>query len=112
MNDEWKQIGDEITGVTTFEFKGIDDGEYKLVETTTPTGYNSIDDIQFTVEARHTEESDSPQFVRIAVTIHGDGSLTSNEAVNAHGWFKFDVINKKVQFSLQQVVWELHFSML
>ena len=27
---------------TTFEFKGLDDGDYKLTETTTPAGYNTI----------------------------------------------------------------------
>lgn len=39
---------------TSFEFKGLDDGEYKLVETTTPAGYNSIDPIDFTITAEHT----------------------------------------------------------
>lgn len=35
---DWNAVGDEITGVTTFEFERIDDGDYKLVETTTPSG--------------------------------------------------------------------------
>lgn len=34
---------------SVFTFKGIDDGIYKLVETVTPEGYNTIDDIIFTV---------------------------------------------------------------
>ncbi|MBR3421493.1 MAG: isopeptide-forming domain-containing fimbrial protein [Ruminococcus sp.] len=37
------------TAGSTFEFKGIDDGIYKLHEATTPDGYNTIDDIIFTV---------------------------------------------------------------
>ena len=45
-----EQKGD---GVTSFTWPGIDAGTYKLVETTTPTGYNTIADIEFVVEATH-----------------------------------------------------------
>ena len=40
----YKAVGTEVKGVTTFEFKGTDAGEYKLVETTVPAGYNKADD--------------------------------------------------------------------
>ena len=52
---EWKKIGNEVKGeaLTTFAWKGIDDGKYKLEETTTPAGYNTIDPIEFTVTANH-----------------------------------------------------------
>ncbi len=46
----------EMNGGTSFTWKGLDDGMYKLVETTTPTGYNTMDDLYFTVEATHTED--------------------------------------------------------
>lgn len=51
-------IGGEITGndLTTFSWTGIDDGTYKLVESTTPEGYNTIEDIVFTVTAGHKTE--------------------------------------------------------
>lgn len=39
---------------TSFEFNGLDDGEYKLSETKTPAGYNTIQPITFTVTADHT----------------------------------------------------------
>lgn len=42
------------TDGTTFTFKGLDDGNYILTETTTPAGYNTIDPITFTVTADHT----------------------------------------------------------
>lgn len=45
---------------TVFTVVGIDDGIYKIVETETPNGYNSIDDIYFVVEATHDVESDNP----------------------------------------------------
>lgn len=38
---------------TTFSFEGIDDGEYLLVETNTPDGYNTIDPVAFKVKANH-----------------------------------------------------------
>lgn len=42
------------TDGTAFTFKGLDDGNYILTETTTPAGYNTIDPITFTVTADHT----------------------------------------------------------
>lgn len=62
----WDAVGDEITGGTTFTFSGIDDGDYKLVETTTPNGYNTIDDILFTVSAKHDAESNEPQLTELS----------------------------------------------
>lgn len=50
-------VGDEITGVTTFEFKGLDDGVYKLDETKVPDGYNKADAIEFTIEAGHASKT-------------------------------------------------------
>ena len=38
---------------TTFSFEGIDDGEYLLVETNTPDGYNTIEPVAFKVVANH-----------------------------------------------------------
>ena len=59
---EYVQIGDELTGdqMTQFEWKGLDDGDYKLVESITPAGYNTIDDIYFTITAEHVVLADNP----------------------------------------------------
>jgi len=54
--DNWEVISrEEIDGtaLSKFEFKGIDDGYYRITETKTPEGYNSIDPIYFVVEAVH-----------------------------------------------------------
>ncbi|MCC8045767.1 MAG: isopeptide-forming domain-containing fimbrial protein [Clostridiales bacterium] len=48
-------VGTEITGATSFTWSGLDDGQYKLVETTTPAGYNTMDDLEFKIVATHTE---------------------------------------------------------
>ena len=38
-----------------FTFKGLDDGYYRLEETKTPTGYNTIAPLYFEVEATHDD---------------------------------------------------------
>lgn len=64
----WTKVGNEITGVTTFEFKGADAGEYKLVETTVPAGYNKAEDITFTVTAAYDTRSADPKLTSLTVT--------------------------------------------
>ena len=79
---------------TSFEFKGLDDGDYRLTETTTPTGYNTITPIEFTISAEHDTASADPKLTSLSVkdvtpvgaefTVDKDaGSLTT------------DVVNKK-----------------
>jgi len=63
-------VGDEIKGVTEFVWAGLDDGDYKLSETTTPAGYNTADDIRFTITAVH--DKDKADHV---LTLTGDGSM-------------------------------------
>lgn len=45
-------IGGEIKGedLTTFVWKGLEEGTYTLEETTVPEGYNKAKDIEFTIE--------------------------------------------------------------
>ena len=45
---------------SSFEFKGLDDGQYILTETVTPEGYNTMDPITFKITATHDVESDKP----------------------------------------------------
>ena len=60
--DTWTTVKeftvDETT--TSFTFSGLDDGQYKLTETKTPVGYNTIDPIYFVIEATHGETADVP----------------------------------------------------
>ena len=60
-----KTISDYTKGNDTatnakFTFSGLDAGVYKLEETTTPAGYNTIAPIVFTITAEHVLESDNP----------------------------------------------------
>lgn len=70
VTNEYLPVSDEISGedITTFQFKGIDDGIYKLVETTVPSGYNQAADIEFTVLADHDVESADPKLNTISIT--------------------------------------------
>ena len=59
---------------TSFEFRGLDDGEYILTETKTPDKYNSIAPITFTVNADHTITWDGTNRDTVLT------SLTGNQA--------------------------------
>lgn len=89
VEGEYVQVGEELVGeaLTTFEWKGVDDGEYKLVETTTPAGYNTIAPIEFTVSAEHEILSDDP-----ALTELDGGELFTGEV--STGALSADVENK------------------
>ena len=51
-------VGNKTGSATgsTFEFKGIDDGVYVLVETAIPTGYNAYASKEVTVTAKHNND--------------------------------------------------------
>ena len=69
VGGEWVAVGNEIVGgdITTFEFKGLDSGDYKLVETTVPSGYNKADDVEFTITASYDIKSNNPQFHKLTI---------------------------------------------
>lgn len=60
---EDKEIKAVISGDKNdvFTFSGLDDGDYVLKETKTPDGYNTANDIEFTIKADHSIESDAPE---------------------------------------------------
>jgi len=72
-NEQWVLVGQKTAGEDTkFDFERVDDGEYLLVETTTPAGYNSVKPMQFKVEAKHDAESDNPTLTSVTGTdTHG-----------------------------------------
>ncbi len=60
---------------TTFTWKGVDDGHYRITETVTPPGYNTIEPIEFDIIAEHSIESEDP----ILISIDGDPFLPTEE---------------------------------
>ena len=93
-DETYKEVKSFTAGEdTTFEFTGLDDGDYRLTETTTPTGYNTITPIEFTISAEHEAASDEPKLISLS------GKATSGEATftpdKAAGSLTTDIENKK-----------------
>ena len=86
---------DETT--TTFTFKGLDDGKYRLTETKTPSGFNTIDPIDFTVTADHKVTWEGEPRTTILTSLNGEpteaGLITFTPSVDT-GTLSTDVINK------------------
>ena len=81
VSDEYEIIGKELSGeaMTTFTWKGLDDGDYKLVETTVPAGYNKMEDILFSITATHSEVSDDPQLLTLDGGKMGTGDVKTGK---------------------------------
>lgn len=98
---KYNAVGTEITGVTTFEFKGTDAGEYKLVETTVPSGYSKAADIEIKVEATYDTNSVDPKLTSLTVTPATAGftvTTTTNEgssAITTDGVISGKILNEK-----------------
>lgn len=78
-------VADDNT--TSFAWTGIDDGAYKLEEVVTPTGYNAIEPIEFTVSATHDTESADPKLTALT----GGDLFTGNVSTGA---LTGDIINR------------------
>lgn len=95
--NKYVAVGNEIKGVTTFNFKGIDAGKYKLVESTVPDGYTKAEDLEFTVVATYDTENLEPKFGTLTIKA-GDKVISEGEdkvfIVNlAAGSFTTNVVN-------------------
>lgn len=76
--DGYVQFGDEITGDTKFSFSGLAVGDYKLVESTTPDGYNTMEDLEFSVVADSMEDADGNAYVTGLKIVAQGGTLDSD----------------------------------
>lgn len=94
VNGQEKLVKEYQAGsATSFEFTGLDDGDYVLKETKTPAGYNSIADVKFTVTAEHDILSDNPALTSLSGTA-ASGELTFTADKTA-GSLTTEVTNKK-----------------
>jgi len=91
---------------TVFTFDGLDDGLYMIEETATPTGYNSIDPIYFSVVAEHSDKltnlvvkqtnAEGTVLDTDKATAEFDVTLTkTSETANDAGLIKTEVVNNK-----------------
>ena len=79
--DTWELVKEYKADQTTtqFQFTGLDDGTYRLTETETPEGYNTIAPIEFTVTAQHDILSDNPALTSLSGNaVTGEITFTSN----------------------------------
>ena len=82
---EYVQIGNELTGdqMTQFVWEGLDDGDYKLEETTTPANYNTIDPVKFTITAEHDVEAEDPQLTKLEAGDIFTGKVNTDDILSA-----------------------------
>ncbi len=78
-----KKVGSSAEKSKSFAFEGLDDGDYKLVESYTPDGYNTIAPIEFKVVAQHIVTSTDPKLQSLeatgGLTIVGDSATGTLE---------------------------------
>ncbi len=60
-----RSIVRQTTAGTTFTWTGVDDGHYRISETVTPPGYNTLEPIEFDVVAEHSVESEDPVLIDV-----------------------------------------------
>lgn len=80
-DSDYAKVGDEVqhTNGNVFDFTGLDSGYYKIVETTTPKGYNTIDPITFTVTATYNSAEEPGTLTDLTVTNVKVGGVASAE---------------------------------
>lgn len=77
---------------STFDFKGVDDGKYVLVETTIPDGYNAWNAVAFTISAEHDATADNPTLTELDGGDLFTGEVDANNKLT--GTLTTDVENK------------------
>ena len=84
------------TTTTSFDFSGLDDGQYKLVEDTAPDGYNKIADIEFKIVATHTQDDGNPARTLTVLNITDlEGNNMNGFTIDGSKNVSTDVVNKK-----------------
>ena len=80
---------------TSFDFTGLDDGQYKLVEDEAPDGYNSIEPIEFKIVATHTQDNGNPARTLTELKIQDlDGKDMNGFTIDASKNVTATIVNK------------------
>lgn len=77
------------TSGNAFEFKGLDAGDYILVETTVPDGYNPVEPIEFTITAEHEAEGNPAKLLSLSAGDNFPGTVDMTS-----GTLSLTVVNK------------------
>lgn len=89
---------------TTFTFSGLDDGWYRLTESTTPDGYNTIAPIYFTIEAEHDLDNADPQLLDVTAYKTSDDGWAKIQDKDDSGNPKVDADGNPVYVEFGAVV--------
>lgn len=94
---DWVAVGSEQKGAekTEFSWPGMDAGKYKLVETTTPDGYNTMEPIEFTIVSEITDEELTALTVKDADGKTIDPTKIPFSADLESGIITGDIVNEK-----------------
>lgn len=100
---EYIAVGEEKVGttdspMTSFQFAGLDAGQYKLVETTVPASYSKADDIEFTITASYDTEAVDPTFTEngLVVTMVSETNTEVKDVFSIlEGVISANVVNMK-----------------
>lgn len=60
-----RSIDRASTDGATFVWQGVDDGHYRITETVTPPGYNTLDPFEFDIYAEHETVSQTPALISV-----------------------------------------------
>lgn len=79
---------------TTFTFTGLDDGVYRLTETVTPEGYNTMNPnpLEFTILATHEETAVKPKLLTLSGNPES-GDVTFDSSLE-NGTLTTNIVNK------------------
>lgn len=94
-NDKWVEKAVIKNGAgTTFTFKGLDDGVYRLRETKTPKGYNTMNPnpLVFTISATHDKLKDDPKLLTFSGK--ADNGAVDFESSLENGSLTTNIVNK------------------
>lgn len=93
----YEPVGEEQQGpeLHNFEWKGLDDGEYVLVETTVPAGYNKAPNVEFKITASHVADCSSTEREAVleSVTVNNEKVSPKMDETTTNGWFDTQVVN-------------------
>lgn len=85
-NGDYKTVIETIAlkgnSTNVFEMKGLDDGDYRITETKTPKGYNSIKPITFTVDATHSVDPAALEVTDLSVNNVAQEAMIGDTTAN------------------------------
>lgn len=96
-------VGNKTGSATgsTFEFKGIDDGVYVLVETTVPAGYNAYDSKEVTVTAEHNNDPKELVVTSLTASDPFTANLTAAEITRKDGTSKHNAVSGELYAEIE-----------